>query len=295
MNPESKSLSFSLEDFEQALSAHDYSFQKGQTVKGLVAEHSSEGVYVDIGGKAAAFLPLREASLQPIADVTAALPIGEEHEFLVIRDQNDDGQVTLSRRQLQVQQIWEQLQEMQESKSVLQVRVNGTNRGGVTVDVEGLRGFIPRSHLMDKENLEALKGQQLTVTFLEVDRERNKVVLSERLASQSKYFAQLEIGQLIEGQVTSLKPFGVFISFGGTTGLLHINQVSNKYVNALPELFSPGQDVRAMIIDIDEGRGRIALATKHLENYPGEMLENLQEVMDAAPARLERAKKQLSI
>jgi small subunit ribosomal protein S1 len=294
MNLQSKA-SFSLADFEQALAQHDYSFQKGQTVTGTISEYASDGVYVDIGGKAAAFLPAQEASLRSIVDLSAALPVGEQHEFLVIRDQNEDGQVTLSLRQLQLRQIWERLQDLQESKAVLQVRVEGMNRGGVTVNVEGLRGFVPRSHLSEKENLEALKGRQLTVTFLEIDRERNKIVLSERLATQSSRFAELEVGQLVEGQVASLKPFGIFVSFGGSTGLLHINQVSNKFVNSLPDLFAPGQVIRAMILDIDEARGRIALSTKHLENYPGEILENLQELMDSASARVERARQQLGV
>lgn len=295
MNPESQTPSFSMQEFEQALAEHDYSFQKGQVVRGTVAEHAHEGAYVDIGGKAAAFLPLQEADLETIVDLSTTLPIGEIQDFLVIRDQNSEGQVTLSRKQLQIQQIWEQLQEMQEKKAVLQVYVTGMNRGGVTVEVQGLRGFIPRSHLIEKEDLEALKGRQLSVTFLEIDRSRKKIVLSERLAAQSACFARLEVGQLIEGEVVNIKPFGVLIKFESTIGLLHINQVSNKYVNSLPDLFAQGQNVRAMILDIDEGRGRIALSTKYLENFPGEILENLQELMDSASARIERARKQMGI
>lgn len=283
-----------MEDFEKALAAHDYDFQKGQVVKGKIISHDHDGAYVDIGGKAAAFLPLREASLRSILDVSATLPPGEEREFLIIRDQNADGQVTLSIRQLELKYIWSTLAEKQDSGAVLQVRVTGTNRGGVTVDVEGVRGFIPRSHLSDKENLEQLVGQRLTVSILEVDGERQKVVLSERLAVQSARFAELEEGQLIQGTVTGLKPFGAFVSFGsGTTGLLHVQQISQKYVKNLPDLLTQGQSIYAMIVAIDEGRGRISLSTKSLENYPGEILENFQEVMTTAPDRAERARQKL--
>ena len=282
-----------MEDFEKALEAHSYDFQKGQLVKGTIVSHVNDGAYIDIGGKAAAFLPQREASLKAVLDLSAALPPGEQREFLIIRDQDADGQVTLSIRQLELQRIWEHLKELQENGTVLLVRVTGVNRGGVTVDAEGIRGFVPRSHLAEKENLEGLVGQRLSTTILEVDAEKRKVVLSERLAVQSARFAQLELGQLIEVQVTGLKPFGAFVSFEGTSGLLHIQQISNKYVNNLPELLTPGQTIRALIVAIDEGRGRISLSTKPLENYPGEILENFAEVMTSAPDRADRARQKL--
>ncbi|MEY2975905.1 MAG: S1 RNA-binding domain-containing protein [Prochlorotrichaceae cyanobacterium] len=293
MTGESKSLSFSMEDFEKALEAHDYDFQKGQLVTGTIVSYDSEGVYVDIGGKAAALLPKREASLKAVLDLEAALPVGEKREFLIIRDQNADGQVTLSIRQLELQRIWEHLQTLQDNGTVLTVKVTGTNRGGVTVDAEGMRGFIPRSHLEEKEDLERLVGQRLSATLLEVDAEKRKVVLSERLAAQSARYAQLELGQLIEGEVTGIKPFGVFVSFEGNTGLLHIQQISQKRINALSELFPPGQRVQALIVAIDEGRGRISLSTKPLENYPGEILDNFAEVMTSAGDRAERARQKL--
>jgi small subunit ribosomal protein S1 len=295
MNAEPKSVSFSAEDFEKALANHDYEFQKGQKVTGVIVDHTNDGTYVDIGGKAAAFLPRREAATKAVVDLSARFPIGESREFLIIQDQNADGQVTLSVRQLELQNLWESLEEQQSSKTVFQVKVTGTNRGGVLVDVEGLRGFIPRSHLRNPAQLDNLKGQVLSVALLEVSRDRNKVVLSERLANQAQQFAQLEVGQLVEGHVASLKPFGVFVDFEGGTGLLHINQVSNKFVKDLGGIFSPGQPLRALIADLDEGRGRISLSTKYLENFPGEMLENFQEVMDSAGDRVERARKQLGL
>jgi small subunit ribosomal protein S1 len=215
--------------------------------------------------------------------------VGEKREFLIIRDQNADGQVTLSIRQLELQRIWDHLQTLQNNGTVLTVKVTGTNRGGVTVDVEGMRGFIPRSHLQDKDSLERLVGQRLSATLLEVDAEKRKVVLSERLASQSARFAQLDLGQLVEGEVTGIKPFGAFINFEGNTGLLHIQQISQKRVNNLEELLPPGQRVYALIVALDEGRGRISLSTKPLENYPGEVLENFAEVMASAPDRADRA------
>lgn len=283
-----------MDDFAKALEQHNYEFQKGQIVRGKVFEHDSNGAYVDIGGKSSAFLPIEEAALRTVTDLSEVVPLQEERDFLIIREQDADGQVTLSLRQLQIQQAWEQLTELQESGKVLQVRVTGANKGGVTVNVEGMRGFIPRSHLIDRDNMESLIGQALTVNFLEVDQERQKLVLSQRLATQASAFTQLQIGQLVEGKVSSIKPFGVFVDLEGVSGLLHIKQVSQKYIENLSQVFSSGQILKAVVIDLDEGRGRISLSTRVLENYPGEMVDKMADVMDTAEERSERARKNLN-
>lgn len=213
---------------------------------------------------------------------------------MIVREQDADGQVTLSRRQLEIKQIWERVAQMQENNQAVQVRVTGANKGGVTVDLQGLRGFIPRSHLVERDNLEALKGQTLTASFLEVNPDSKKLVLSNRLATRSSSFSQLEIGQLVEGKITGIQPFGIFIDLSGVNGLLHIKQVSQNYIESLPSLFKTGQPIKAVIIDLDEGKGRISLSTRVLENYPGEMLEKMDEVMANAEARANKAKKAVS-
>ena len=283
-----------MDDFAKALEQHNYEFQKGQVVRGKVFEYDSNGAYVDIGGKSSAFLPIEEAALRTVTDLSEVVPLDEERDFLIIREQDADGQVTLSLRQLQIQQAWEDLIELQETGKVLQVRVSGANKGGVTVDVQGMRGFIPRSHLLERDNIESLIGQSLSVNFLEVDREREKLVLSQRMATQSNAFRDLQIGQLVEGKVSSIKPFGVFVDLEGVSGLLHIKQVSQKYIDNLGKLFAPGQPLKALVVDLDEGRGRISLSTRVLENYPGEMVDKMADVMDTAEERSERARKTLS-
>ena len=291
---QSAKASFSMDDFAKALEQHNYEFQKGQVVRGKVFEYDSNGAYVDIGGKSSAFLPIEEAALRTVTDLSQVVPLDEERDFLIIREQDADGQVTLSLRQLQIQQAWEDLIELQETGKVLQVRVSGANKGGVTVDVQGMRGFIPRSHLVERDNIESLIGQSLSVNFLEVDREREKLVLSQRMATQSNAFKDLQIGQLVEGKVSSIKPFGVFVDLEGVSGLLHIKQVSQKYIDNLGKLFAPGQPLKALVVDLDEGRGRISLSTRVLENYPGEMVDKMADVMDTAEERSERARKTLS-
>ncbi|MDB9465346.1 S1 RNA-binding domain-containing protein [Dolichospermum circinale] len=294
MNSESKlsqtaNSSFSMDDFAKALEKHDYQFQKGQIVRGKVFQIDHDGAYVDIGGKSSAFLPQDEASLRAVTDLSEVLPMNEELEFLIIQDQDAEGQVTISRKQLEVRQIWDKLLEMQENSQTVQVRVTGINKGGVTVDLLGVRGFIPRSHISERNHLEALKGQSLTVGFLEINRETKKLVLSQRLAARSSNFSLLELGQLVEGKITGIKPFGVFVDLNGVSALLHIKQVSQKFIESLEKVFQIGQIIKAVIIDLDEGKGRIAISTRVLENFPGEVVENFAEVMNSAEARANRA------
>jgi small subunit ribosomal protein S1 len=285
--------SFSMDDFAKALEQHDYEFKKGHVVQGRVHNYENDGAYVDIGGKSLAYIPIDEVSTKLSGDWSEVLPLHEEMDFLIIQEQDADGQVTLSRRQLEVKQAWDDLAQLQENDKSVQVQVSAVNKGGVTVDFRGLRGFIPRSHLSERNDLESLVGQNLTVTFLEADRDRKKLVFSQRDAARSASFSQLEIGQLVEGKIVAIKPFGVFVDFEGSTGLLHIKQISQNFIESLPAVFQIGQQIKAMIVSLDEGKGRISLSTRVLENYPGEMLEKMAEVMDSAEARSDRAKQKL--
>lgn len=274
-----------MDDFAKALEQHDYQFQQGQVVRGKVFEFDKDGAYIDIGGKSAAFLPAREASLKAIDDLSEAVEIGEEREFLVIREQNDEGQVTLSIREMELKRTWDRLGELEEESQSLQVRVTGTNKGGVTVDADGLRGFIPRSHLVDRGDLEALVGQPMTVSILEADRDRKKLVLSQRNAAKATRLSSIAEGQVVEGEVVNLKPYGAFVDLGGVTGLLHIRQISQNRIDSLSDLLSEGQKIKVLVAEVDEWKGRISLATRVFENYAGELLENFDEVMANAETR----------
>jgi small subunit ribosomal protein S1 len=283
---------FSMDDFAKALDAEAVSFQKDDLVRGKIHSYDSDGVYVDINGKSLAFVPAAEVAADESADLSALLPLGDEQEFLIIREQNADGQVTLSKRQLQVKYAWTQVGEIQSNKESIQVRVTGVNKGGVTVSFQGIRGFIPRSQLVERDH-QSLVGTSISAVIIEADREKNKLVFSQRQASRSANFSQLELGKLVIGKVVGIKPFGVFVEFDGNTGLIYIKQISQNRIEACEKIFTLEQEVKAMIIELDEGNGKISLSTRVLENHPGEMLENMTEVMDSAEARSERAAKKL--
>ena len=287
-------VSFTMEDFAQALEEHDYNFQKGQIVKGKVFEHTSEGAYIDIGGKSPGFVPLYEAALFATGGLGELLPLGTELEFLIISNQNADGQVTLSRRQIELQAAWARITELAESGNSVQIKITGVNRGGVTGELEGLRCFIPRSHLVNSRNPDVLVGETVTATFLEVTPEKNKLVLSQRQAAHAAAISKIEEGILMTGTVSNIKPYGIFVDLNGVTGLLHITEISGTRIHSLEELFTVGQELKVMIISIDEVKNRIALSTKILESFPGEVVENFAEVMTNAEERATQAREKLA-
>ncbi|MBW4532969.1 MAG: S1 RNA-binding domain-containing protein [Pleurocapsa minor HA4230-MV1] len=278
-------------DFENALQEYDYEFTRGQKIQGTVVEITSEGAYVDIGGKSPAFVPTNEAALGFVNNLAAILPIGETKEFLIIREQDDDGQVTLSLRQLALDEAWADIKEMAETGKSTQIRVTGVNKGGVMGEVAGLKAFIPRSHLQQRDSLDSLVGQLLTATFLEVNQENRKLVLSQRDAMRAVAMNSIEEGVLMPGKIVNIKPYGVFVDLDGATGLLHVKEISGARVESLNNLFEVGQKIKVVIKQIDEHQNRMSLSIKALESYPGENLEKLEEVMANAESRWEQAQR----
>lgn len=278
---------FSRDDFAQALERYDYQSSQGQVVRGRIVEYLSDGALVDMGGKSSGFVSRRDAALDEVADLAEVLPLETEFEFLVTSEQNADGQVRLSRRQLLIQEVWESLGELKEKQQVIEVKINGSNRGGVTGMFRGLRGFVPRSQLVGRhENLDALIGETLSVAIIEADQERNKLVLSQREAARAALVGQLVPGALMTGTVVSLKPYGAFVDLNGVTGLLHVKQISSKRTDSLETLLPVGTELKVVIAELDEWKSRISLSTKMLEQYPGEILENFSAVMANAEERL---------
>ena len=281
---------FDEDAFLAALDENEPVGTTGEVATGKVIALESDGVYVDIGGKAPGFMPKNECGLGVITNIKERFPKGLEVEVLVTREQNADGMVTISCRALELRKSWDKVRQMEKEGKVVQVKVNGFNRGGVTCDLEGLRGFIPRSQLQNGENHEALVGKSLGVAFLEVNPETRKLVLSEKRAATAARFAELEVGQLVEGQVVAVKPYGFFVDLGGVSGLLHQSMITGGSLRSLREVFNQGDRVKALITEMDPGRGRIALNTALLEGIPGELLIEKDKVMAEATERANKAR-----
>jgi small subunit ribosomal protein S1 len=271
--------------FLEALNENEPIGATGETIKGKVIALESDGLYIDIGGKAPGFMPKKECGLGVITNFKEKFTIGLEMEVLVIKEQNADGMVTVSARALILRQSWEKVASSAKNGELIQVTINGFNRGGLTCDVDGLRGFIPRSQLENGQEYQSLVSKNLKVAFLEVNPETRKLVLSEKKALLVSKFADLKLGQLIEGEVLAIKPYGFFVDLGGASGLLHQSSITNGSIRNLREIFVEGEVIKALITEIDLERGRIGLNTALLENTPGELIIDKEKVMIEASER----------
>jgi len=276
--------------FLEALNANEPIGATGETISGKVLAIESDGLYVDIGGKAPGFMPKKECCLGVITNFKEKFSIGQEMEVLVIKEQNADGMVTVSARALILRQSWEKVSSSAKNGELIGVLINGYNRGGLTCDVDGLRGFIPRSQLEDGQDHQSFVGKTLKVAFLEVNPESRKLVLSEKKASLVSKLTSLELGQLIEGEVLAVKPYGFFIDLGGASGLLHQSSLTKGSIRSLREIFKEGEIVKALISEIDLEKGRIGLNTALLENSAGELIIDKQKVMQEATERALKTK-----
>jgi len=276
--------------FLEALNANEPIGATGETISGKVIAIESDGLYVDIGGKAPGYMPKKECGLGVITNFKEKFSIGLEMEVLVIKEQNADGMVTVSARALILRQSWEKVSSSAKNGELINVLINGFNRGGLTCDVDGLRGFIPRSQLEDGQDYQSFVGKNLKVAFLEVNPESRKLVLSEKKASLVSKLTSLELGQLIEGEVLAVKPYGFFIDLGGASGLLHQSSLTNGSIRSLREVFREGEIIKALITEIDLEKGRIGLNTALLENSAGELIIDKQKVMQEASERALKTK-----
>ena len=276
--------------FLEALNANEPIGATGETISGKVIAIESDGLYVDIGGKAPGYMPKKESGLGVITNFKEKFSIGHEIEVLVIKEQNADGMVTVSARALILRQSWEKVSSYAKNGELIDVLINGFNRGGLTCDVDGLRGFIPRSQLEDGQDHQSFVGKTLKVAFLEVNPESRKLVLSEKKASLVSKLTSLELGQLIEGEVLAVKPYGFFIDLGGASGLLHQSSLTNGSIRSLREIFREGEVIKALISEIDLEKGRIGLNTALLENSAGELIIDKQKVMQEATERALKTK-----
>ena len=285
---------FDEDEFLAALEENQPIGSTGEIAKGKVIALESDGIYVDIGGKAPGFMPKNECGLGVITNLKERFPKGLEVEVLVTREQNADGMVTISCRALELRKSWDKVQNLAKEGKVIRVKVNGFNRGGVTCDFEGLRGFIPRSQLEEGENHQSLVSKTINAAFLEVNPERRKLVLSEKKAAIASRFSELKIGQLIEGEILTIKPYGFFVDLKGVSGLLHHSMVTNGSMRSLREVFQTGESIKALITDLDPSRGRIGLNTALLEGPPGELITDKSKVMEEAEDRAIKARNSIN-
>ncbi len=277
-----KEVGFTHEDFAALLDKYDYHFSPGDIVAGTVFSLEPRGALIDIGAKTAAYIPIQEMSINRVESPEEVLQSNETREFFILTDENEDGQLTLSIRRIEYMRAWERVRQLKAEDATVRSPVFATNRGGALVRIEGLRGFIPGSHISTRKPKEDLLNEELPLKFLEVDEERNRLVLSHRRALVERKMNRLEVAEVVIGTVRGIKPYGAFIDIGGVSGLLHISEISHDHIETPSSVLKVNDELKVMIIDLDADRGRISLSTKQLEPEPGAMVKNPQLVYDQA-------------
>ena len=291
--PTTTDIGFTHEEFAALLDKYDYHFSPGDIVAGAVFSIEPRGALIDIGAKTAAYIPIQEMSINRVDSPDEVLQSGETREFFILTDENEDGQLTLSIRRIEYMRAWERVRQLQAEDATVRSGVFATNRGGALVRIEGLRGFIPGSHISTRKPKEDLVGEELPLKFLEVDEERNRLVLSHRRALVERKMNRLEVGEVVIGTVRGIKPYGAFIDIGGVSGLLHISEISHEHIDTPHSVFNVNDELKVMIIDLDAERGRISLSTKQLEPEPGDMIKNRDIVFDKAEEMAAKYREQM--
>ena len=286
---------FTLDEFAALLDKYDYHFSPGDIVAGTVFSLEPRGALIDIGAKTSAYIPIQEMSINRIENPDEVLQSNETREFFILSDENEDGQLTLSIRRIEYMRAWERVRQLQAEDATVRSSVFATNRGGALVRIEGLRGFIPGSHISTRKPKEDLVAEELPLKFLEVDEDRNRLVLSHRRALVERKMNRLEVGEVVIGSVRGIKPYGAFIDIGGVSGLLHISEISHDHIDTPHSIFNVNDEVKVMIIDLDAERGRISLSTKQLEPEPGDMLKDPNIVYDKAEEMAEKYREQMRL
>ena len=271
------------EDFEKLLEQYDYKFQKGDLVKGIVCGFEGQGVLVDIGAKTTALIPNYEA-VEKGENVEDKFQKGQEGEFLIIREEDEDGRFLLSKKKVDFAYAWKDLEKAKEADETILGTVINTVKGGVLVEVAGVRGFIPSSQLRAKES-ELEQGSKIEVKILTLDVQQNNFILSNKkvyddTAQEAKdnLFSQIEVGQIVKGEVVRITDFGAFVDIGGVDGLLPLSQLSWRWIDHPTDILHVGDKIDVEVILVDHAKQRISLSLKKLEPDPWiEAEKNIKE------------------
>jgi len=255
-------------------------FDDGDLVSGEVVKVERDEVLLDIGYKSEGVIPARELSIRKDADPSEIVKVGDHIEALVLQKEDKDGRLILSKKRAEYERAWVKVEEKFTSGENVEGEVIEVVKGGLILDI-GLRGFLPASlvDLRRVKDLATYMGNRLEARVIEMDRNRNNVVLSRRVVleegrkhERQDILAKLAKGQILKGNVSSIVDFGAFVDLGGIDGLVHISELSWSHVNHPSEVVAVGDPVEVMVLDVDMSRERISLGLKQTQDDPWKQL-----------------------
>ena len=251
-------------------------FDDGDLVTGTVVKIDHDEVLLDIGFKSEGVIPSRELSIRKDIDPSEVVGLGDELEALVLQKEDKDGRLVLSKKRAEYERGWISVEEKFKAGENVEGEVIEVVKGGLILDI-GLRGFLPASlvDLRRVKDLDTYLGQVIEARVIEMDRNRNNVVLSRRVvleegrrAERAEVLQKLAKGMRLKGVVSSIVDFGAFVDLGGIDGLVHISELSWSHVNHPSEVVKVGQEVEVMVLDVDMQRERISLGLKQTTEDP---------------------------
>ena len=268
----------SADDFAAVVEQTVFEFKEGDIVVGTVVRVDPDEVLVDIGYKSEGVIPPYELSVRNNSNPTEVVSVGDEIEALVLQKEDDQGRLVLSKKRAQYERAWGRIEGIMNEGGTVSGLVIEVVKGGLIVDI-GLRGFLPASlvDLRRVRDLQPFIGETMEAKVIELDRNRNNVVLSRRAyleeeqAEQRHAFLEdLSEGDIREGVVSSVVNFGAFVDLGGMDGLVHVSELSWRHVNHPGEIVTVGDKVKVKVLEVDYGRERISLSIRQTAEDPWE-------------------------
>ncbi|MEY2588878.1 MAG: small subunit ribosomal protein [Acidimicrobiaceae bacterium] len=261
---------------EDAYAASMVEVEDGQIVEGTVVKVDRDEVLLDIGYKSEGVIPARELSIRNDVDPSEIVSMGDKIEALVLQKEDKEGRLLLSKKRAQYERAWGTIEKIKEEEGVVRGPVIEVVKGGLIIDI-GLRGFLPASlvELRRVRDLQPYVGRTLEAKIIELDKNRNNVVLSRRAwleetqkEQREDFLTNLKPGEVRTGVVSSVVNFGAFVDLGGMDGLIHVSELSWKHVDHPGSVVAVGDEVSVQVLDVDLDRERISLSLKATQQDP---------------------------
>ncbi len=283
----------SAEDFLAAIDETIKYFNDGDIVSGTIVKVDRDEVLLDIGYKTEGVIPSRELSIKHDVDPSEVVGVGDEVEALVLQKEDKEGRLILSKKRAQYERAWGTIEKIKEEDGVVTGTVIEVVKGGLILDI-GLRGFLPASlvEMRRVRDLQPYVGQQVEAKIIELDKNRNNVVLSRRAwleqtqsAVRINFLNTLQKGQVRSGVVSSIVNFGAFVDLGGVDGLVHVSELSWKHIDHPSEVVEVGQEVTVEVLDVDMDRERVSLSLKATQEDPWQQFARTHAIGQVVPGK----------
>ncbi|HXZ83449.1 MAG TPA: 30S ribosomal protein S1 [Acidimicrobiales bacterium] len=280
--------------FDDAVSETMVAFDDGDIVKGTIVKVDNDEVLLDIGYKSEGVIPVRELSIRHDVDAHEIVSVGDEVEALVLQKEDKEGRLVLSKKRAQYERAWGDIERIKESGGVVEGPVIEVVKGGLILDI-GLRGFLPASlvELRRVRDLQPYIGKTLEAKIIELDKNRNNVVLSRRAwleetqkEQRGEFLVNLKPGEIRRGVVSSVVNFGAFVDLGGMDGLIHVSELSWKHVDHPSSVVQVGDEVTVQVLDVDLDKERISLSLKATQSDPWQEFASAHHVGELVYGRI---------